>query len=149
MKTKNFKETRKTHNRMLGILIDLADEHLLDEHTWKINHRGYPVCWIKHHQVRLHQLVVGVAPKRMVVDHINHNKLDNRRDNLRHLTYHESNKNRRPYSSTGYKHVYKNGDRFRASIQHMGKTKSFRRRDTIEESLQDVLAFKRQFEVNN
>lgn len=67
------------------------------------------------------------APKGMQVDHINHNKLDNRKANLRLVTPFQNSCNRRPHrrSLTGYRGVtvLKNG-KFKASINTAdGETK--------------------------
>lgn len=43
--------------------------------------------------VPLHWLIIGKAPKNMVIDHINRNKLDNRKENLRFITQAENFRN--------------------------------------------------------
>ena len=43
----------------------------------------------------MHGLIMGVPKKPFVVDHINHDTLDNRRSNLRIVTYSENCKNRK------------------------------------------------------
>jgi hypothetical protein len=75
-------------------------------------------------RLSMHRLVAN-APKRMVVDHINHNGLDNRKSNVRLCTKKQNSQNIRPRKgcSSRYKGVFKPKDRnsFRAIICHNGK----------------------------
>lgn len=61
--------------------------------------------------VYLHQLLTMNPPK-TVVDHMNHNPLDNTRDNLRVVTYAENGQNRKGAQknnqSSGLRNVYRN-----------------------------------------
>ena len=71
------------------VLIDDEDEPIFREYKWHINDSGY-VVWRgkkdgKKQTIRLHRLIAKPA-KGLVVDHINRNKLDNRRINLRCVT---------------------------------------------------------------
>ena len=66
------------------------DEDQADWFDWEaidVDKKGYlswntKECW--HYPV--HQMIIGKAPKGFVIDHINRNKLDNRRQNLRFVT---------------------------------------------------------------
>ncbi len=72
---------------------------------------GYLSTSIKNHRVYLHRLawlyVYGEIPKE--IDHINHNRLDNRIENLRKVTRAENLRNvsMRSDNSTGHTGVYK------------------------------------------
>ena len=78
--------------------------------------------------IMMHKFIMN-APKGMCVDHINHNGLDNRRENLRICTYSENaqNKRKRVDSASGYKGVYQRPEkykyrkRFRAYIRPKGQ----------------------------
>lgn len=54
---------------------------------------GYLVLMKDKVKAPIHQMIIGKAPKGKVVDHINRNKLDNRRENLRFITQAENIKN--------------------------------------------------------
>lgn len=69
-------------------LIDDEDAALVDGHSWHLSGPGYAAAKIKGKEVYLHRLLTG-ATKGQEVDHINRDRLDNRRANLRlvdHLT---------------------------------------------------------------
>ena len=70
-------------------LVDPDIYELAKNKTWRINTHGYPQ-WVstkdgKSISLKLHELVINV-PKGKHSDHINRNKLDNRRCNLRIVT---------------------------------------------------------------
>lgn len=96
-----------------------------DDFNWnksiRIDRDGYAIVSYKRKNTMLHRLIVD-APKGMQVDHINGNKLDNRKENLRIVTPKQNSINRKAkgayYSSELDKwktHVYKDG-----KIIHLG-----------------------------
>jgi hypothetical protein len=75
------------------VLVDDEDDHIIADHTWCVirtiggDREYYYVIRSNYinkgyRQVRLHRQLLD-APKGVLVDHINHNTLDNRRCNLR------------------------------------------------------------------
>ena len=73
---------------------------------WYVNSHGYVKRRINGKLVSLHRVVMD-APKGQEVDHINGNKLDNRRDNLRFCTRQENLRNfpKLKRNSSGFKGV--------------------------------------------
>ena len=71
---------------------------------------GYPV--FGKHQTHLHHIVVGHPPKGFMVDHINQDKLDNRRENLR-ITTRAVN----AVNSDKYRGVYQKNKKFWSSFR--------------------------------
>lgn len=73
-------------------LFDLADLPLVQDIRWMLNDRSYVTGRrgsprTKLHIYKLHRLVLGLVPgDRLVGDHINGDRLDNRRRNLRAVT---------------------------------------------------------------
>ena len=76
-------------------LIDEEDFEYLDQFSWHFDTNGYvkTTVWNKEKKtnitLRMHQLLIG-KQEGMLIDHINNNKADNRRSNLRHLTYRDN-----------------------------------------------------------
>lgn len=91
-------------------LIDEDDYEFLSKFTWslkKFPNQEYPRCniWIngKRSSVYMHKLVL---PKAKIVDHINGNGLDNRKENLREATKANNNRNTKKPKS-GVSSIYK------------------------------------------
>ena len=122
---------------MSEILVSPEDAHLLT-HKWYIGQEGYPQRNVRQADraislVRLHQVVAGRVAG-MVVDHINGNKLDNRRENLRHCTLSQNFCNtaapRGPNPTRGV--CLGRNKRFRAYISRHGKQRTLGTHGTLE-----------------
>ena len=116
-------------------IIDLDDLEKVGKYRWHLNSNGYVV---KNSPVgRLHRLIMD-APEDRVVDHINHNTLDNRKSNLRLCTHAENSKNLSLSirNSTGYKGVYfDNGTKkYRARITNDYSKKSLGYYHSVEDA---------------
>lgn len=93
-------------------IVDVGDFEAVSQFKWSLCHgyaqRGMMVngrmTW-----VAMHREIIGGKPN-MVIDHINHNTIDNRRSNLRLCTNSQNQFNRGvPINNTsGYKGVYFN-----------------------------------------
>ena len=90
-------------------------------HTWFASD-GYAFARVNRKVTKMHRLVVD-CPEGYVVDHINRNSFDNRRENLRVTTQcvNTINKSVSSVSSTGIKGVYKSAYGYRADISVKGK----------------------------
>lgn len=97
-------------------LVDDSDFELLSQRNWCVNNYGYAyrtgrrldgILWRKN--ILLHRQLLGLTNSsgEVEVDHLNHNKLDNRRSNLRICTHAQNAFNRRlgTASSSGFKGV--------------------------------------------
>lgn len=98
------------------ILVDDDDFDYLNQWKWKIGKRGYAVRGVYDHvcngkrlykDVTLHRLVIRARPGEMV-DHINGDKLDNQKSNLRLCNHAENMRNTKlsTRNTSGYKGIY-------------------------------------------
>lgn len=73
---------------------------------------------LKIKKVSMHRLIMGVDDPSMDVDHIDHNGLNNTRENLRTCTHAQNMRNQKTSvrNTTGFKGVFKTSDRFFAAI---------------------------------
>lgn len=67
-------------------LVDVEDYPLLSRHIWTLNKDGYAYRACGKMQYFMHRLIFPSTKGSYVIDHINRNKLDNRKENLRHVT---------------------------------------------------------------
>lgn len=90
-------------------LVDEADYELLSKNKWwawtDSWNLTYAVGWVSQTRTKLHHILLPKVPGRLV-DHINGDTLDNRRDNLRYATPAQSRANTRPSAKSGFKGVY-------------------------------------------
>lgn len=64
-------------------LVDKGDESSVDARRWYKSRFGYAVRFSGGKVIWMHRQILGVSGRHIQVDHINRNKLDNRRSNLR------------------------------------------------------------------
>jgi hypothetical protein len=79
-----------------NVLVDNEDRELLETMgKWSISDTGYCVRIDNKNkkQIRMHRIIMN-PPDNMVIDHINGNPLDNRRCNLRIVTFQQNHFNR-------------------------------------------------------
>ncbi|MGD9110575.1 MAG: AP2/ERF family transcription factor [Phycisphaerales bacterium] len=127
-------------NSNLHTIVDPADFYQLNQYPWWLNKRKtfsrilrlssqdntYRIITMPR-QIMQSQLNACLERDRkadLVVDHINHNSLDNRRANLRLATIAQNNMNRRPWKGTSkYKGVtfHRRQKRFIARVTVNGK----------------------------
>lgn len=73
--------------------VDASDSEFVGV-TWRLSGRGYAVRWKNGTTVMMHREILGLrAGDGQEVDHINRDKLDNRRANLRIVTHRENGQN--------------------------------------------------------
>ncbi len=85
--------------------------------TWYLDSDGYPICWKAGK--RMHKMIL----KGREVDHIDGNKLNNQRSNLRPVTHKQNTQNGKAHKdgSSQYKGVSKRKNGWRAQICVDGK----------------------------
>lgn len=89
---------------------------------WDKNAKTYYAC--RNHTVDGKYIHLSMArlimdtPNGLLTDHINHNTLDNRKENLRNVTISQNSINRKPSNRNkiGFRGVSRNGDKYRARI---------------------------------
>jgi len=86
-------------------LVDTKDVALIENHNWSLGLRGYPT---KGKGKTLHHVIMGKPIKGQVVDHINRDKLDNRRSNLRFVNAKDNARNisMQKNNTSGYRGVW-------------------------------------------
>lgn len=84
--------------KMEKFYFDREDLPLVEQYCWHIKDKGYLQGYNTNtgKMIQFHRLVTN-CPKDKVVDHINHNTMDNRKENLRICTVAENNKNKSIY----------------------------------------------------
>lgn len=92
----------------LPFLIDDEDEEKVRKYNWNSSH-GYIKTTVKNKTLVLARYLMN-APAGFVVDHVNHDTLDNRKENLRVCTHQQNLQNASMYKNnkTGYKGVHFN-----------------------------------------
>lgn len=136
------------------LLVSECDLSFATKFTWYLNNSGYPGTYGNHdgtikfsRLVPLHQLLYPDILKGYVVDHINRDRLDNRRENLRICTAIQNSYNKsKPKNSTRkYKGVVKHKKKnpsYAASITKDGIKHEIKNINTEEEAakMYDIMA---------
>jgi hypothetical protein len=77
-----------------GVNYDEEHKELVEAHTWCIDNHGYYRTNINKKSILLHHFLFGRPEKPLVTDHINRNRLDNRKENIRFISHRENDSNK-------------------------------------------------------
>lgn len=118
---------------------DPQDWEIMKQYSWFLDSNGYARTSINGKHPSFHRMILEIGDKDIQIDHINKDKIDNRRSNLRICNNQKNSFNKRKYitNTSGYKGVYFDKDRnkWRASIMIDGKSyKSPKRYNTPSEA---------------
>lgn len=124
------------------VLVDDEDVELLSKFNWHMLKTGYAIVVIHHGSVKtretvsMHRFIMGMPPKGLHVDHINRDKRDNRKANLRICSISENMRNvpTRPHKSSKYRGVSRWKDKWQVVVRISGKPKWIGRFDTEEQA---------------
>jgi hypothetical protein len=98
--------------------VDAEDAERIGQHRWSLHNRGYAITGGGNTKVLMHRMVLGLESERgsgrgsgasrPQADHINCDKLDNRRANLRVVTNQQNHQNRQAQQglTSAYRGVY-------------------------------------------
>lgn len=121
-------------DNVFEVLIDKEDYNKIKDETLHIfkNSKHYRCRTGKH--IYLHRIIMN-CPKGLVVDHINHNTLDNRKENLRICTPQDNMKNLSLYrtNKTGYSAIRKRYGKFIVQVERARK--QLGKFNTLEEAI--------------
>lgn len=118
------------------VLLDDDDYEKIQSFSWHMHGQGYAHAWVRGIKVLMHRLILNRPDG--FIDHINGNKLDNRKENLRICTPKQNSANMglSKNNKTGYKGVYWNKEKkkYDAQIKINGKSTYIGRFENPEEA---------------
>jgi hypothetical protein len=117
-------------------MIDDEDAHLANQ-KWFASVRGGGRVYAFDGKEYLHRKVLGLKRGGPLVDHINGDGLDCRRENLRVATHKINGRNvagRQTNNKSGFLGVHRDGSKFEARIWIDGKSRYLGRFSTVEEA---------------
>ena len=130
---------RNDAKRCVQIIVDDADHEWLSRFHWQASEQLCVATRAKGERkgILIHRMILN-APAHLEVDHINGNRLDNRRENLRLVTSSQNKMNRGPRKDckSGIKGVswHKQNSKWVARIKIDGKYKHLGQFETKEEA---------------
>jgi hypothetical protein len=110
-------------------LVDDEDYDYLNQWNWYCDSNGYATRQENSIRIYMHR-IIAKTPKGMFTDHLNGNRQDNRKSNLRVVTHHQNNLNKIKgkkwtsiYKGVNHKSASHRGKPWVANIKYKGKTR--------------------------
>jgi hypothetical protein len=118
--------------------VDIEDVDLLKPYTWFIQNYNSKTIAAKINKKRIyiHRFIMN-CPSDKVIDHVNHNRVDNRKCNLKICTQKENMNNLLPNCKRG-KYIFQIGNKFRVRVPKNGKNLHLGYFDTLEQAQETV-----------
>lgn len=116
-------------------ILDLEDFDKIKDYCWNITYDGYVTTCRNDKRIRMHRIIMKTKDEE-IVDHINHNKYDNRKTNLRNCLHSNNSMNRKVSvrNKTGKTGVNIEKGKYRAFIYVNYKRIRLGTYDTFEEA---------------
>lgn len=127
-----------TSNTNTPFYFDLEDYDLIKDRCWSESPNGYIMTrYPRTKTIWLHRYIMNNSQD-TIVDHINHNKADNRKENLRIVTPQQSVMNRgiQKNNKSGYTGVFRFHNKWVAAIGFNGKQIRLGAYDNIEDAIE-------------
>lgn len=119
------------------VKIDKEDVFKIKNYCWCLSKSKNDLFYVYCTELkeRLHRFIIK-CPKGKVVDHINHNTLDNRKENLKICTTEENSRNTKWYKNnkTGCKNISYSNGKFIFSITKDKKQVIYKRFNDLEQA---------------
>lgn len=125
--------------------VSAQDLDFIRGRKWSLTSDGYVRCGCGQLMHRL----LAQPPKGMEVDHINGNRLDNRRENLRVVKRSLGNQNLKGWSSSGYRNVHKKRDKWQVVVVACGTAHRGGVFEDIEEAAQAARELRQRLFTHN
>lgn len=122
----------------IEFIVDTNDLEKVLCYTWCVSKTGYLVANINNKVIKLHRYLLELSSPSEIVDHINRNRLDNRRCNLRVCNSSENAKNLsvKKTNSSGYPGIdITRYNKYRARISVGGKELRLGNFETLQEAI--------------
>jgi HNH endonuclease/AP2 domain len=117
-------QKRSDAKRQLRILVDDEDYEFLNQFAWQVDKENSVAMHFNGKTMLLHRFIIN-PPKGLEIDHIDGNRLNNQKSNLRLATSSQNKINRGPRkdNKSGYKGVswHKQQEKWTARIMTSGK----------------------------
>lgn len=121
-------------------IIDAEDYERVRSQKWHFVRAGYVITSIRSNSHRLHWAIIGKPSSGYHTDHINGNKLDNRKKNLRFCTNPQNlaNRGKQKNNTSGFKGVFldEENNKWIAQLVHKGKRVLYKRFESKTEAAQ-------------
>jgi hypothetical protein len=106
--------------------VDDDDYEQLNKWLWYVNNKGIAVCNRQggDGKILMHRFILRLSTKAPDVDHINGDKLDNRKKNLRLCTksQNQANRGKQINNTSGFKGVFELNEKWLAQIRFNGRS---------------------------
>ena len=118
-------------NKNKGYKVDIVDLPLIENYRWSVSTDGYA----KSRTLKMHRLILGTKTGE-ITDHINQDKTDNRRNNLRIVSHSLNMRNSKTtMNKSGHKHIVIIGNKYSVQLRCRGKKYYVGASNTIEEAI--------------
>lgn len=125
----------RSNGETVKFYIDIDDYDKIKIYKWCVSSKGYIKTTIDGRELQIHRLIMDLEDSAYEVDHINRNKKDNRKINLRVVTHSQNLYNKTSRNKNGISGIKLDDGRWTASIKASNKSYYLGSFNTKEEAI--------------